>query len=36
MNITEQLVERFLRYVSIPSQSAMGCAMFPLHQDKHN
>lgn len=29
MNITEQLVERFLRYVSIPSQSAMGCAHVP-------
>ena len=29
MNMTEQLVERFLRYVSIPSQSAAGCAHVP-------
>lgn len=29
MNITEQLVNRFLRYVSIPSQSALGCAHVP-------
>ncbi|OCG48870.1 peptidase T [Gilliamella sp. Choc5-1] len=29
MNITEQLVERFLRYVSIPSQSTFGCAHVP-------
>ncbi len=29
MNITEQLVERFLRYVSIPSQSAFGVATVP-------
>ncbi|QYN48041.1 peptidase T [Gilliamella sp. ESL0405] len=27
--MTEQLVERFLRYVSIPSQSAAGCAHVP-------
>ncbi|MFQ1017489.1 peptidase T [Gilliamella sp. BG7] len=29
MNITEQLVERFLRYVSIPSQSSLGCMHVP-------
>ena len=29
MNMTEQLVERFLRYVSIPSQSVAGCAHVP-------
>ncbi|OCG04648.1 peptidase T [Gilliamella sp. wkB112] len=29
MNITEQLVTRFLRYVSIPSQSALGCVQVP-------
>ena len=29
MNMTEQLVERFLRYVSIPSQSAAGCVHVP-------
>lgn len=29
MNITEQLVDRFLRYVSIPSQSKAGSAIVP-------
>lgn len=29
MNITEQLVKRFLRYVSIPSQSRAGSAIVP-------
>lgn len=29
MNITEQLVERFLRYVSVPSQSVVGSAQVP-------
>lgn len=29
MNITEQLVKRFLRYVSIPSQSKTGSAVVP-------
>lgn len=29
MNITEQLVKRFLRYVSIPSQSKAGSAVVP-------
>lgn len=29
MNITEQLVKRFLRYVSIPSQSKAGLAVVP-------
>lgn len=32
MNITEQLVDRFLRYVSIPSQSKAGSAIVPSTQ----
>lgn len=36
MNITEQLVKRFLRYVSIPSQSRAGSAVVPSTSGQTN
>lgn len=36
MNITEQLVKRFLRYVSIPSQSKAGSAVVPSTPEQTN